>query len=295
MAIMTHYPCPIDFAAAWHSCTAQDPNHRGDAAVDLAFWQEHAAGYDEHSRSPGYYEGALDAIGALVRPDDTLLDVGAGAGRFALPLARRVKQVTALDHARPMLDILQRRAGAQGIGNLSLVEAAWEDAEVEPHDVVLAAWSLYRLPDMLVGMKKLIAATRRTLIIVAGAGHSIRHDAVLRDLWPHADHNDTPMHIYYYGVLWQAGVHPELYIVQDHHLIRGETPQQIARQLAPDCATPTELDAFCIRLLPQMRQTVTGWRYEHPVPVGLLVWQAEPRLPDPVQMADCLRIRRLTW
>jgi ubiquinone/menaquinone biosynthesis C-methylase UbiE len=39
----------------------------------------------------------LALIRGLLRPDDTLLDVGAGTGRFALPLASSVKQVTALD------------------------------------------------------------------------------------------------------------------------------------------------------------------------------------------------------
>src|SRR5678815_4427871 len=103
---MTTYPCPIDFAAAWHDCTAQDPHHRGDAAVELAYWQAHAAAYDVCSRSPGGYEGTLAAIQALVRPSDTLLDVGAGTGRFAIPLARCVKQLTALDRAGSMLAIL---------------------------------------------------------------------------------------------------------------------------------------------------------------------------------------------
>jgi 2-polyprenyl-3-methyl-5-hydroxy-6-metoxy-1,4-benzoquinol methylase len=169
---MNCYPCPIDFAQAWHDCTAQDPSHRGAAAVDLAYWHTHAAGYDEPSRAPGYYEETLAAIQALVNASDTLLDVGAAAGRFALPLARCVRRVTALDHARPMLAILQQKVEQQAITNLTLVEAAWEVATVEPHDVVLAAWSLYRLPDILASIKKLIAATRRTLIVVAGAGHS---------------------------------------------------------------------------------------------------------------------------
>lgn len=283
--LLQRYPCPIDFTAAWHSCTAQDPNHRGDADVDLAFWQEHAHGYDEHSRSAGYYEGTLAAIRALVRPSDTLLDVGAGAGRFALPLARNVREVTALDHAKQMLDILQQRAAQQAITNIEVAKSAWESAMVQPHDVVLAAWSLYRLPDMLAGMRKLIAATRRTLIIVAGAGHSIRHDPLQRQLWAEADKDDTPMHIYYYGVLWQAGIHPELHIIHDHHQIDGDTPLAIARRLAPTHATEAEIEKYCAKLQPQMQQLEHGWRYEQPVPVGLLVWHAEPGVNMPLTHA----------
>ena len=274
------YPCPIDFNAAWHSWTAQDPSHRGDAVVDLAYWQRHAAGYDEESRTPGHYEGTLAAIQALVRPDDTLLDVGAGAGRFAVPLAHHVRQVTALDHARPMLDLLQHKAKAQHLTNIAVQEAPWETATVAPHDVALAAWSLYRLPDLLAGIQKLIAATRRTLIIVAGAGHSIRHDPLLRHFWPHEDRDDTPMHIYYYGILWQAGVHPELRIVYDRHLLHGETPQAIARRLVPAAATDTEVAAFCERLLPQMQPCATGWSYAQPTPVGLLIWRKQEEAHD---------------
>lgn len=274
------YPCPIDFNAAWHSCTAQDPSHRGEAAVDLAYWQSHAAGYDQHSRAPGHYEGTLAAIQTLVKPDDTLLDVGAGAGRFALPLAHIVRQVTALDHAQPMLALLQQQARAQRLTNLTVQAESWETATVAPHDVVLAAWSLYRLPDMLAGMKKLIAATRRTLIIVTGAGNSIRHEPLLRRFWPEQDQDDTPMHIYYYGVLWQAGVHPELRIVYDHHLIYGRTPQAIAQQLAPAAATAAEIAAFTDCLYPQLAQQETGWRYVRPVPVGLLIWQKQDRLHE---------------
>ena len=39
----------------------------------------------------------LEALLGLARPDDTWLDIGAGAGRYALPLARRVRRVVAVD------------------------------------------------------------------------------------------------------------------------------------------------------------------------------------------------------
>ncbi|MEM9774748.1 MAG: methyltransferase domain-containing protein, partial [Chloroflexota bacterium] len=107
-----------DFAAAWHTLTANDPNHRGESAVDLAFWESHARGYDENASAPGRSAATLAAIKSLVRPDDTLLDVGAGTGRFALPLANSVKEVTALDHAAPMLEILMQKMVDQNISNI---------------------------------------------------------------------------------------------------------------------------------------------------------------------------------
>jgi SAM-dependent methyltransferase len=246
-------------------------------AVDLAFWQAHAAGYDEHASPPGYYEGTLAAIRACLHPNDTLLDVGAGTGRFALPLAGRVKQLTALDHAGPMLDILRRKLRQQNIANINVIEATWEAATVEPHDVVLAAWSLYRLPDILAGMHKLIAATRRTLIIVVGAGHSLRHDPLLRAVWPAADEPSTPLHIYFYGVLWQAGVHADLHIVNERRLLHGPTPATIARALAPQGATDPEIDQLTSLLAPSLAQEQGGWRYEQAMPVGILIWQANQR------------------
>lgn len=270
---MTQYPSPIDFNQAWHACTAQDKTHRGDAAIDLAFWQTHAAGYDTHSRSPGYFENTLAAIESLVMPTDTVLDVGAGTGRFAIPLARQVHQVTALDHAEPMLAILKERAIQAEIHNIRCVKVAWEDATIEPHDVVLAAWSLYRQPDLLASMQALITATRRTLIIVAGVGNSIRHEPLLQRFWPQEDSNNTPMHIYFHGILWQAGLHADLKIVYEHHRLEGATPQSIVEQMAPDGAHPGDIEACATLLAPQLLATETGWLYRRPVPVGLLVWQ----------------------
>ena len=42
----------------------------------------------------------------------------------------------------------------QQVTNIVVREAAWENASVPVHDVVLAAWSLYRLPDIATGMRQ---------------------------------------------------------------------------------------------------------------------------------------------
>ena len=71
----------------------------------------------------------LDVLLDLVRSGDTWLDVGAGAGRFALPLARALDpsggSVIALDASRSMLEGLSEIAEDYAIENVRIVEARW--------------------------------------------------------------------------------------------------------------------------------------------------------------------------
>jgi molybdenum cofactor cytidylyltransferase len=75
----------------------------------------------------------LDALLALARPDDTWLDIGAGAGRYALPLAVHVREVIALDPSPSMLAGLRELMSEFGIANVRPVEGRW------PPDAALAA------------------------------------------------------------------------------------------------------------------------------------------------------------
>jgi len=67
----------------------------------------------------------LDHLLPLARPADTWLDIGAGAGRYALPLALRVRDVIALDPSPGMLTALREQAAEHGIDNVRTVEARW--------------------------------------------------------------------------------------------------------------------------------------------------------------------------
>lgn len=73
-------------------------------------------------------DAILDALLALARPQDTWLDVGAGAGRYAFPLALAVRQVIAIDPSPAMVAALEDGRRAHGIANVRVVEGRWPDA-----------------------------------------------------------------------------------------------------------------------------------------------------------------------
>jgi molybdenum cofactor cytidylyltransferase len=71
----------------------------------------------------------LDRLLDLVLPGETWLDVGAGAGRFALPIARALDdsggEVIALDASPSMLEGLREIAEDYAIENVRTIEARW--------------------------------------------------------------------------------------------------------------------------------------------------------------------------
>lgn len=76
-------------------------------------------------------EEALDALLALAEPVDRWLDIGAGAGRYALPLALRVAEVIAVEPSASMRNALRTGRSEHGLDNVRIVGAAWPDALAE--------------------------------------------------------------------------------------------------------------------------------------------------------------------
>lgn len=76
-------------------------------------------------------EEALDALFALTKPGDRWLDIGAGAGRYALPLAIRVAEVIAVEPSASMRNALRSGKEEHGLANLQIVAGAWPDALAE--------------------------------------------------------------------------------------------------------------------------------------------------------------------
>jgi len=78
-------------------------------------------------------EPALDVLLGLVRPGERWLDIGAGAGRYALPLARALApsrgEVTAVDPSASMLAGLHEIAAEHRIDNVRVIEARWPPAD----------------------------------------------------------------------------------------------------------------------------------------------------------------------
>jgi len=114
----------------------------------------------------------LDDLLDHLRPGETWLDVGAGAGRFALPIARALDEsggsVVALDPSESMLESLREIAEDYDIENISTVHARWPPVSPSDFetDVVLIAHVAYDVEEIGPFVDALEMAARRVCVAV---------------------------------------------------------------------------------------------------------------------------------
>ena len=97
----------------------------------------------------------VDTLLARLQLHHTAIDVGAGAGRLALPIALNCAAVAAVEPSQSMASALTEEASRHGIANVTLVQDRWEDAEVPSADIVLCAHVLYTCLDIEAFVRKL--------------------------------------------------------------------------------------------------------------------------------------------
>ncbi|MDR3216871.1 MAG: class I SAM-dependent methyltransferase [Clostridiaceae bacterium] len=115
----------------------------------------------------------LNQVGALpLRKSDTLLDSGCGPGRIAVPCAKRVKSVTALDINPFCLEYVLKNGAEEGLKNIKTVQKDWLETtpeEIGKFDVVICSRSAG-----LGDLQKLSSFSKRIAAIVTwGDGPNI--------------------------------------------------------------------------------------------------------------------------
>jgi len=143
---------------------AQTERLRDPAPPGSDFWKSRAQHFrlDPHRSD----DPLVHFLSSMLKPGDTLLDVGAGAGRLALPLALRCRHVTAVEPSGSMVSALKEDTEYYKIGNVSVAKARWEEAEVEPSDIVLCAHVLYTVKDVGPFLKKMTSKAKREVWVV---------------------------------------------------------------------------------------------------------------------------------
>ncbi len=198
------------------------------------FWGKSAFMYDKMSKlETDYTSNQLDTI--ILDAADSVLDVGCGPGRLAVPIAKRVARVTAIDASEEMLRYCKKNAQEQGLTNITTKVLDWKKAvvgkDIEKHDIVIASRS--------VGLSDLVklnsAANKYVFVLSFAQSPSLKEvqtsffEGISEEKLPDVRMNRMFGYNILFNILYDLGIDPNLRVVKD-----GFTRDYVSRQEAYD-------------------------------------------------------------
>lgn len=196
------------------------------------FWDRRARGFHRSTRASASNDPFYLRLREQVTAQDSVLDVGAGTGRFSLALAPLVRQVTALEPNASMLGYLRQEIAASGARNLATVQSEWENAPADLRaDIVICSHVLYPILDIVPFLQKLDAASERACYLYLRATHI---DEITAPLWRHF-HGDRrclpPGYIHALDVLYELGIYANVEVLTAPFTLNYPSLQEAEEEL----------------------------------------------------------------
>jgi SAM-dependent methyltransferase len=160
-------------------------------------------------------EANLALLAAYLKPANTLLDVGGGAGRLCLPLALRCKEVVNVDPSAAMGRGFVANAARAGITNVRFIEGDWLATDAPRADVVLVNHVTYFVREIVPFLNKLQATARDRVIITVNGPPPPAWNAVLFNRIHGEAEALVPGHLELLAVLLERGIVPEVRILPE--------------------------------------------------------------------------------
>jgi SAM-dependent methyltransferase len=171
----------------------------------------------EYRQILDYGQQMIDVIKDIINPDFEVLDIGAGPGTLAIPLARLVRKVTALDPSKGMLEVLEKSAVAEGIDNIETINKTWQavnDAEIrERYDLVISSEVVWQFDDVGVQLMRMHDASRRYCCATLHAGLTDDMDSELWSRIMNKEYTFGVDYIYIYNILYSKGIYANVEVI----------------------------------------------------------------------------------
>jgi SAM-dependent methyltransferase len=199
----------LDWNLLWQNARKQ----KSWSSKGAADWDNKAESFASRNAGSRYSSLLLDRL--PLTTNLTVLDMGSGPGTLAIPLAAKVRSITAVDYSSRMLEVLRRKAQEENITNIRTIQGAWEDdwqqLGILPHDIVIASRSL-AVDDLVLALQKLNDYTRGYVFIADRIAPTPFDPAAFAAVG--RDFQSGPDYIYTINMLYGLGIHPCMEILE---------------------------------------------------------------------------------
>ena len=175
----------------------------------------------------------LNRLFAALGSGTEVLDVGGGAGRYALPLATRADRVTVVERSADSVELLKARAEEAGIANVTVINEPWEDAQAPMADVALCSLVLHHVAEVGPFVEKLQQHARARVVVVEMAETP---GAMYRPFWERV-HGRAPTALpglaKVLEMLWSMDIYPDVEMIDPVTVLMETDAAGAIEQLRP--------------------------------------------------------------
>jgi SAM-dependent methyltransferase len=137
-----------------------------DPPPDEDPWTGLAWNFAPPDRDEADLDPAVPVMETYLDSGDTVIDVGAGGGRIAIPLARRCERVIAVEPSTAMRARMDSAISELGVDNVHVVPERWQDAEISRGDHVVCSHVMYATTPILPFLQKLQDHARKRVTVM---------------------------------------------------------------------------------------------------------------------------------
>lgn len=147
---------------------------QGEAATDPEFsryadyWAGRAERFAATSQRQPQPDSFMRALLPHLRPDDTVLDIGAGTGRYLPTLAATVRKVIAIEPSAAMRAEMERLITTEKLHNVTIIDAPWPTQQPVSGDVAISAHVVYSVAEIEPFLQAMNNAARRSCHLYVG-------------------------------------------------------------------------------------------------------------------------------
>jgi SAM-dependent methyltransferase len=140
-----------------------------DSATRADFWVNQSKQFATAAQRVPQPDSFMSFVLPRLRSSDTVLDIGAGTGRYVPTLAGAAGRVLALEPSAAMRAHLEQRIADEQLSNVAVIAESWPDADVPPCDVTISAHVVYGVREIGPFLERMNRVTRRAAFLLLNA------------------------------------------------------------------------------------------------------------------------------
>lgn len=220
---MKESPLTIDFEQQWkagmHDWHGKMPERMINDDLEEAFWAQ-SMQKKTYKQTDAHTKQIYDKMKRHIPEKASCIEIGPGWGNYTFSLQEDVEKLTLVDGSKSVLHYLQQYFVEEE--RVQFVHAKWEEAVLEPHDVVIGVNCYYRMYEMNETLLKMNALAKKRAIIGLTTGPIQPHYEVLHKTFGYEIKYPRRDYIQIVNMLYQLGIYADCEMLKLERIYRYE-------------------------------------------------------------------------